>query len=407
VPKKAVLSFIVVALLLAAAPPAHARAAWKVRIDRLIGRKSMGVSLAEAGTPLYRHHANVLRTPASNQKMLMSMALLDRLGLDHTFETTAAIRDEALPTQTYTGNLWLIGSGDPTLAGNQTYGTTLPFDPTHLGALAKAIREAGITTIDGRVMGSVEYFDHDWWAYGWKSDFPTEQVAMPTALSVNGNLKSDGDPLYNPERRAAEWLTNRLKAKGVTVTGKPGTGVAPMDRLASIASVTSAPLSDIVSFTNRHSHNWFAEMLGKLLGAKRYGPLGTIDKGADAIQRWASNHGAQVSAYDSSGLSYGNRIAPTGMVQLLGFAETRPWGKEFRQGLAAGGQGTMKTRELNGIRVRVKTGTLNGVSTLSGYVFLKGPQTWAEFSIMSRGLSKAKAMEIENKIVRLMAYNAG
>jgi D-alanyl-D-alanine carboxypeptidase len=404
--KGAVLISLVLVLLTAAAPAAHARAAWKVRIDRLVGHKRMGVSLVDDGRTLYRHRQHHMRIPASNQKALMSMALLDRLGLDHTITTTASIRADASPTETYEGNLWLIGRGDPTLAGNRTYGTTMPFDPTHLRDLAGAIRRAGIRKIQGRVMGSIDHFDHDWWAYGWKANFPGDEVAMPTALSVNGNLKPNGDPVYSPERRAAEWLTKRLKYKGVQVTGKPGAGVAPADDLAPLAELSSAPLGQILSYTNRRSHNYFAETLGKLLGVTRWGPLGTIRKGAKAITAWARNHGVEVTAYDSSGLSYANRISTAGMARLLRVAEKQPWGTAFRRGLAAGGQGTMENRLLKGIRVRVKTGTLRGISTLSGYVYLKGRQTWAEFSIMSSGLSKYRAVEIENKILRLMANNA-
>jgi D-alanyl-D-alanine carboxypeptidase len=404
--RKSAVLLLSVVLLMAVAPAAHARAGWKVKIDRLIGHKRMSASLAEEGRTFYRHRPNHMRIPASNQKALMSMALLDRLGLVHTITTTASIRADVSPTQTYRGNLWLIGRGDPTLAGNQTYGTTMPFDPTHLRDLAAAIRQTGITKIRGRVMGSIEYFDHDWWAYGWKANFPRDEVAMPTALSVNGNRKSNGDPVYSPERRAAEWLTKRLKYKGVEVTGKPGAGVAPSEDLDPIAQLSSAPLRQIVSYTNRRSHNYFAEMLGKLLGARRSGPLGTIRKGAKAITVWARNHGAEVTAYDSSGLSYGNRVSTAGMVRLLGVAENKYWGTAFRTGLARGGQGTMQKRPLKGIRVRVKTGTLSGVSTLSGYVYLKSRRTWAEFSIMSSGLAKSRAVEIENKIVRLMANNA-
>ncbi|MQA98785.1 MAG: hypothetical protein GEU78_00590 [Actinobacteria bacterium] len=403
--KIGIVAVVAVLLLVAAAPAAHARAAWKVRIDRLVGHKRMGVSLANDGRTVYRHRQHRMRIPASNQKALMSMALFERLGLEHTITTKASIRPVALPTETYKGNLWLIGRGDPTLAGNKTYGTTMPFAPTHLRDLAAAVRRMGIRKIEGRVMGSIEYFDHDWWAYGWKSSFPRDHVAMPTALAVNGNLKSNGNPVYRPERRAAAAFTKRLKYKGIEVTGKPGAGLAPED-LAPVGQLSSAPLQQIVSYTNRRSHNFFAEMLGKRLGAARFGPLGTIDKGARAITAWARKHGVDVTAYDSSGLSYGNRISTAGMARLLRVAEKRPWGAAFRRGLAAGGQGTMQNRPLKGIRVRVKTGTLQGISTLSGYVYLKGRQTWAEFSIMSSGLSKSRAVEIENKILRLMANNA-
>lgn len=399
-------SLSVATVLVAGAAPAHA-AGWQDAADRLIGRKNMSVSVAEEGRTLYGHRAGWKRIPASNQKMLMSMALYGRVSDGHRFTTAAQIRTKSLPApgRTYEGYMWLVGSGDPTLAGNGTYGTKMPFPPTHLRDLAEAIRDMGIRRIEGRVMGRVDYFEHDWWAYGWKSDFPGDEVALPTALAVDGNLDRNEDPVYRPEKAAAAWLTRRLERIGVTVTGKPGSGL-PSNEFATIAQIESAPINRIVSYTNRVSHNFFAEMLGKSLGAMRSGPLGTIEKGAAAIEWWAGRHEVDVDAYDSSGLSFANRVSPKGMVKLLGIAEDRPWGLVFKRGLAGGGQGTMQDRLRRGVRIKVKTGTLDGVSTLSGYVLLEKTQTWAEFSIMSQGLSKWKAIEVEDKLVRLIAERA-
>jgi D-alanyl-D-alanine carboxypeptidase len=56
---------------------------------------------------------------------------------------------------------------------------------------------------------------------------------------------------------------------------------------------------------------------------------------------------------------------------------------------------------LHGIDVRGKTGTLDGVSALSGWI-KTSRNTWTEFSILSQGLSKATASRIEDKIVRIL-----
>ena len=394
------------AAVLVAASPAHA-AGWQDAADRLIGRKNMSVSVVEDGATLYSRRQKAMRIPASNQKMLLSMALYGRVSTEHVLTTSAQIRSNSLPVpgRVYEGNVWLLGSGDPTLAGNSTYGTEMGFAPSRLRDLAEGIRAMGIRRIEGRVMGKVDYFDHDWWAYGWKADFPGDEVAQPTALAVDGNLNKFENPVKSPERTAAGWLTKRLERIGVNVTGSPGAGL-PQAEFATIAEVQSAPLRRIVSYTNRFSHNFFAEMLGKSLGVMRSGPLGTISKGAGAIEWFAGRHGVYLEAYDSSGLSFANRVSTKGMVRLLGVAEARPWGEVFRRGLARGGQGTMQDRLRRGVHIRVKTGTLDGVSTLSGYVFLEKTQTWAEFSIMSQGLSKAKAIEVEDKLVRLIAERA-
>jgi serine-type D-Ala-D-Ala carboxypeptidase/endopeptidase (penicillin-binding protein 4) len=92
-------------------------------------------------------------------------------------------------------------------------------------------------------------------------------------------------------------------------------------------------------------------------------------------------------------------------VQLLWFAETRPWETSLRASLPTGGQGTLAGR-LVGVQVRAKTGTLIGISTLSGWVWLEQEAAWGEFSIMSRGMSKSEAVAIEDRIVRILANRA-
>jgi D-alanyl-D-alanine carboxypeptidase len=61
---------------------------------------------------------------------------------------------------------------------------------------------------------------------------------------------------------------------------------------------------------------------------------------------------------------------------------------------------------LGGVRVRAKTGTLIGVSALSGYVWLERRATWAEFSILSTGMSKSAAVRIEDAVVRILSDRA-
>jgi D-alanyl-D-alanine carboxypeptidase len=77
----------------------------------------------------------------------------------------------------------------------------------------------------------------------------------------------------------------------------------------------------------------------------------------------------------------------------------------LRKTLPFGGAGTLAGR-LRDVRVRAKTGTLEEVSTLSGWVWLERAGTWAEFSILSRGLSKGAAVAIEDRVVRTVARRA-
>jgi D-alanyl-D-alanine carboxypeptidase len=68
------------ALLLCLGTPASARPAWKLRLDRILSGYEVGVAVAGNGRILYAHRPRVMRAPASNQKLVLTMALFDLLG---------------------------------------------------------------------------------------------------------------------------------------------------------------------------------------------------------------------------------------------------------------------------------------------------------------------------------------
>ena len=61
---------------------------------------------------------------------------------------------------------------------------------------------------------------------------------------------------------------------------------------------------------------------------------------------------------------------------------------------------------LRDVKIRAKTGTLTDISALSGWVWLEREDAWAEFSILSQGMSKTRSIQIENAIVRVVNANA-
>jgi D-alanyl-D-alanine carboxypeptidase/D-alanyl-D-alanine-endopeptidase (penicillin-binding protein 4) len=274
-------------------------------------------------------------------------------------------------------NLWILGRGDPTM------------DSSTIATLARKIVEAGITRVRGRVLGSTAYFRRDWDAPGW-NNVARDYVNRPTALAFERNEEAD------PERLAAKTLTAKLGSLGVRVDGKPGAG-RPPNGLETIAFVESPPLQRLLTKMLRPSDNYIAETLGKRLGAETRGLPGTIAKGAASIQAWTDDHGTDFTLNDNSGLSYANRVTTEGIVRLLWFAEEQAWGPDLRRALPTGGQGTLRHR-LRGVDVRAKTGSLDDVSALSGWVKADAG-TWVEFSVLSFGMSKSTASAIEDRIV--------
>jgi serine-type D-Ala-D-Ala carboxypeptidase/endopeptidase (penicillin-binding protein 4) len=381
----------VIVLAASATPVVAAPPPWKQEVARAIGKRDVSVAIGLDGAWLYRHNTWNRMTPASNQKLVFSMALLQRATIGTRIRTRLFAKG-ATTNGVLRGNLWIVGHGDPEV-GRLT-----------MAALARAVDGAGIRKIRGRVMGATTGFQRDWWAPGWQDYFPRDYIPLPTALTFEGNQDARSVHIRDPERRAARSLTRRLRALGIGVTMDAGAG-APPRGLRRIAAVASDPLGALISRMNRRSRNFHAEVLGKWLGGLVIGGAGSIAKGARAIARFADAHDVSLVAHDASGLSYGNRIRTQDLVRLLWFAESRPWERALRASLPTGGQGTLAGR-LVGVKVRAKTGTLIDISALSGWVWLEQEGTWGEFSIMSRGMSKSEAVAIEDRIVRIVANRA-
>jgi D-alanyl-D-alanine carboxypeptidase/D-alanyl-D-alanine-endopeptidase (penicillin-binding protein 4) len=364
---------------------------WRREIDRLVGDRAMSVTIGNDSTFWYRHLAWVKRIPASNEKLLLSMALLDAVEPTHAIATRAMA--VAQPSGgLIEGDLWLVGHGDPEVG------------PASLQPLAAQIAAAGITRITGSVVGDEGPFRRDWWARGWKDYFQADEVPFPTALTFNGNVGPRGGHIDDPERRAAAWFTKALRRLGVEVTGNPKMDT-PTTSLVRIASVSSAPIIDIVRRMDVDSLNFDAEVLGKFLGARRSG-VGSIASGARAIDAYTEANGApELEHHDGSGLSYANRVTTQGIVRLLWTADLAPWGLDLREALPTTGQGTLEGR-LRHLRVRAKTGTLNAISALSGWVWNDAIDDWIEFSIVSFGLYKSTAIDVEDAIVRIASHEA-
>jgi D-alanyl-D-alanine carboxypeptidase/D-alanyl-D-alanine-endopeptidase (penicillin-binding protein 4) len=319
------------------------------------------------------------------------MALLQRYRPERTIRTNASAAAMPGPHGVVRGDLWIMGHGDPGIDGSRII------------ALARAIRNAGVRHIRGSVMGNTGPFVRDWWARGWKDYFPADYIPLPTALTYQENTDRHGVHITDPERRAATKLTARLRHLGISVRREPGMGHAPTG-LRPIAQILSPPLQDLIRRMDLKSRNFWAEVLGKYLGAAEWG-RGTIANGARAIERFTRMHGQDFTAYDSSGLSYANRASARGILELLWDADGSSWGTVLRDALPSGGRGTLEDR-LTDVRIRAKTGTLDDVSALSGWVWLTKTGGWVEFSILSSGFNEWTAKKIEDRIVRIVSFQA-
>ncbi|HWC13362.1 MAG TPA: D-alanyl-D-alanine carboxypeptidase [Actinomycetota bacterium] len=366
----------------------HAGPSWAGDLRGLLGGRDLGVAVGLRERIAFAHDDTRRRTPASNQKLLLSMALLEVFGAHARIPTTVRVGRDG-------GDLYVIGRGDPSF-GDATYRAGLGLQGSSVHRLARVLARNGLTRIRGNVIPVGSYFARDWNAPGWQSYVRKTYVTRPTALSFNSNVVT-AEP---PEMQVATRVTEALEDAGIRVADEPRV-VAHVREGRTIARVRSPTVAKLIEIMNRDSSNFFAEVLSKFLGARCLGAPGTIAKGARTIRTWAGSLGLQIVAHDASGLSYDNRVSPRQMVTLLTYAATRPWGRVLRGALPGAGEGTLAHR-LSGVRVAAKTGSLfDGSSALSGWVWMKGVRRWAAFSVMS-SLGRS-ATALEDQIVRTLS----
>jgi D-alanyl-D-alanine carboxypeptidase len=380
-----------VAALLTSTPADAATPRWIRKIDSIVAGHPMSVMVGNDGEAWLRHNAGVERPPASNEKLLLSMALFAHLGTNHTF-TLRAQAAGVDPDGVIDGDLYVRGEGDPEVAD------------ARMRHLERGIEAAGVTAITGEVVGVTGPFRRDWFAPGWKSYFPADYVPRPTALTFRRNTSADGTHVGDPERRAAAFLRRMLRQRGISVAGTATAGPAGSG-LHTVASVTSPGLATLVRHMDRRSINFSAEVLGKALAFDVTG-TGSIAEAAATICGYeAANGVGGMTCHDSSGLSYANRQTAAAIVRLLWHAGGQPWVGALRSALPDGGQGTLKGR-LPHIRIRAKTGTLDNVSALSGWVWSRAAGTWIEFSLLTSGMNEWAAKDLEDRVVTVLAARA-
>ncbi|MGI8756209.1 MAG: D-alanyl-D-alanine carboxypeptidase/D-alanyl-D-alanine-endopeptidase [Acidimicrobiales bacterium] len=340
------------------------------------------LTVAIDGAVRYRYNRDRPLVPASTEKLITASVALDQLGREHRFRTTVVA---ARPPRnaTVTGDLTLVGGGDPQLTSS-IYRGARPLDPsrpsTSLDDLAAKVAASGVRHVTGRVVGDERRYDQARVVPSWPPNYAAEQQAGPlSALDVDdgytlrpvaGGFARDRSP--DPAAAAAATFTALLRVRGVRVDGAPGSGRAPGGS-SPVASIESAPLGQLVTDMLSHSDNQTAELLAKELG-RRVGH-GTTAAGATVISRWRATHGlapAGATTVDGSGLDRGNRVTCDELTTVLGLGGGRA-------GVIAGGlpvaatSGTLIARFRGSPaagRLRAKTGSLNGVTALVGFVDL-------------------------------------
>lgn len=361
------------------------------------GNVGLVVLDADTGATVYSRLADNLLLPASNEKLVTSAAAMSVLGPDYTF-TTSVSQTGTVSGSTLTGDLYLKGTGDPTILYSDYQ------------ALAAKIAATGITTVNGDLVADDSYFDNVRLGPAWSwDDEPFYYDAQISALTVAPTTRYDsgsvlvtvtpgtqGQPptvtlnppnsyvqiantattgasgagssinidrvhgtntitvsgsipagsagtssemaVDNPTAYVASLFRQALAADGVQVTGATQYAATPATA-TQLVSHSSMSLSQMLVPFLKLSNNMMAEALTKAAGRKVSGQ-GTFAAGVSALETAFSSFGITPSALnqvDGSGLSRMDLITPGQLATLLVKVRTQPWFQTWYNSLPIAG----------------------------------------------------------------------
>jgi D-alanyl-D-alanine carboxypeptidase/D-alanyl-D-alanine-endopeptidase (penicillin-binding protein 4) len=168
-----------------------------------------------------------------------------------------------------------------------------------------------------------------------------------------------------------------------------------------VGTVVSPPMSTLAAITNQPSDNFYAETLVKTLGATFRGG-GSTSEGLKVMRAALREFDITPRVVDGSGLSRKDRATPRQLVKLLRAMTTSKVAATFKASLAVPGRVGTLARRMRGTaadgRCNAKTGTLRGVSALSGYCrTLRG--RIVAFSFLENDMDALSAKAVEDRMV--------
>lgn len=367
--------------------------------ELLSGHASVKITDALTGETLASHDAETPRTPASNMKIVTAATALNSLGAGRTFTTEVRAEGE---------NLYLVGGGDTLLAEGKG-------DPTAINGragladlaeeTASSLRNTGHTSVDLIVDSSLFQgpLRHEE-SVGINASYVMEL----RPIAVNQSRNESRAYQNEPDLRAAHSFAAALAERGVTV--RTVVRGETSSSAVSVASVQSAPVSDVVSFMLTHSDNTSAEVLGHMMAIQEGEEASFAGAGRATLKQLkklgVSTEGLVIS--DNSGLASSNKLTTVALTNLLSLVfQCEGCSLEsLASGLPVGAlSGTLKDRytgtEAAG-NVRAKTGTLVEATSLSGYVWTSHNRLLI-FSVLSDGLPEGSFVQGRAHIDELIA----
>ena len=343
------------------------------RIDKLLQgsmfkTSTVGIQVYDltADSVIYQYNEKQCMRPASTMKMINAVTSLDKLGGSYLFKTRLHYTGK-IDSCVLKGNIYCQGGMDPL------------FNSDDLRAFVKALQNKGIDTIRGRIYADVSMKDRDLLGEGWCWD-DDNPVLTPLLIGKKNTFL----------RRFCQ----EMKEEGIVFVGDTLYGATPAN--ATTICSRSHTFDQVLMRMMKNSDNLFAESMFYQLAAS------TGNKGANAkmaralVNKLISRLKLQPNDYyiaDGSGLSLYNYVSPELEVAFLryAYANDNIYPHLITAMPIAGVDGTLEKRMRSGYahgNVKAKTGTVTGVSALTGYCTAANGHQLC-FSIINMGIRKA------------------
>ncbi|HPS64947.1 MAG TPA: D-alanyl-D-alanine carboxypeptidase/D-alanyl-D-alanine-endopeptidase [Ignavibacteria bacterium] len=334
----------------------------KEAIDGVVSAAGCDVSVAVVSAArydaLYSYEPDVKLIPASITKLVTSATAIVKLGTGFQFKTVIYTDDFKMSNGVINGNIYIKGFGDP------------DFNSDDLAKLSSEIAKLGIKSILGNMIYDESYLDDNYRGLtnGFRSDTDPQYWPYVSALNIDKNTG-----IKNPAFYTANALVNALSDAGIEFKGIIVQGIVPQGAKELVRKQRS--LMSVINNMNKQSDNHSAITLFKVLGAELKSAPGTLAKGEEAVNDFLTSIGvsrSDFSIYEGSGLTRFNQVTSNLYIQLLKYFYDRVDDFDtFYKSLPVGGvDGTLRNR-MKGTEaeknVHAKTGTLNRVSSLTGY----------------------------------------
>ena len=348
--------------------------------------------------------------PASNTKLFTTATALEIMGGDYKLSTKILADDDDLSDSTIDGNIYIKGFGNPT------------FSTEDLEELVNQLHQSGLRKVTGNVVGDDTYFDNVYFRDDWISEEHANVKLPPISALVldrnrtivtkkrKGRYRNYFVNVENPPLFAAKKLKEKLISYGVEVVGKSIS--EQTDENAKPLVDSSIELRELLQLINKNSDNFYAECLFKTLGSAYSGQQGNSLFSTQAILNYIDDnsiYSTGTKIVDGSGISRFDQVTAGALVGLLEkvYFNIKQFDDFFNSLSIAGVDGTLRKRMIGTPaenNFRGKTGTLNGISSLAGYVTTADDDdiiVCMMFEYTKGGASKFKS--IQDKIIEILA----